>query len=549
MKHWSSALLLVVVAATVNAETQRAEAPRAHNLTAYTIIPRPALLTPGTGTFTFLPSTVLVADEAFTAVARRFARDIAPATGFVLAVRTTSRAGGSPSVTMKRDATISNAEAYRLTVTPKGVTIHASAPAGAFYALETVKQLLPAAVYRKVHDARIAWTIPAVTVSDAPRFAWRGSHLDVARHFQPKDVVKKHLDLLARHKFNRFHWHLTEDQGWRIEIRKYPRLTEVGGCRARTLIGLHTADPTLRRYDDKRHCGFYTQDDIREVVAYASERFITIVPEIEMPGHAQAAIAAYPHLGVHTDARVDVYDAWGVSPTIFNADDTTIAFLQDVLSEVLTLFPGQYIHVGGDEAIKDQWKESAGIQARIKELGLKGEHELQSWFMQQMDTFLTARGRRLIGWDEILEGGIAKNATVMSWRGEEGAIAAARAGHDVVMAPHSHTYLDHYQSREAEREPLAIGGFLPLDRIYTYDPIPVALTVDEARHVLGAQAQLWTEHIQTSSHLEYMAFPRLVALSEVVWSPRELRDFADFMRRLHLHSDRLRAWDVNYRRW
>ena len=541
--------LVLALCAVSSLEAQQARPAAPHDLSVYNIIPAPASLTPGIGTFRLDSATAIHADAVLLPVAQVFARLIAGPTGLTLTAGTAAPAAGSKVIRLQLDRSVTGAEAYALAVTPTSVTVRASAPAGAFYGLETVKQLLPAGIYRAAPVGNTAWTIPAVTIADAPRFGWRGSHLDVSRHFAPKEYVKKHIDLMAQHKLNRFHWHLTEDQGWRIEIRKYPRLTEVGSCRARTLIGPHVSDPARRQYDNKPHCGFYTQDDVREIVAYAAERHIVVVPEIEMPGHAQAAIAAYPHLGNRPDTTVGVYDAWGVSPWIFNAEPATISFLQDVLTEVLALFPGPYIHIGGDEAIKDQWKGNPRIDARIKELGLKDEHELQSWFIRQMDKFLTDRGRRLIGWDEILEGGLAENATVMSWRGEDGGIAAAKAGHDVVMAPNSHTYLDHYQSRETRREPLAIGGFLPLDRVYSYEPIPASLTPEQAKHVLGAQAQLWAEYIPNTKHMEYMAYPRLSALSEVVWSPKASRDLSDFMRRLHRHADRLQAMDVNYRRW
>jgi hexosaminidase len=392
--------------------------------------------------------------------------------------------------------------------------------------------------------------VPAVHVEDAPRFAWRGAHLDAGRHFMPKEFVKKYVDLLARHKMNRFHWHLTEDQGWRLEIRKYPRLTQVGACREQTQVGLHQSDPARRVFNGTRHCGFYTQEDVREVVAYAAERMVTVVPEVEMPGHSQAAVFAYPQLSSSPDTAPNpgVLQVWGVSPYIINPTDANVAFMQDVLAEVLELFPSPWIHIGGDEAIKDQWKTNPAIQARITALGLKDEHELQSWFIRQMDGFLTQRGRRLIGWDEILEGGLAENATVMSWRGMAGGIAAAKAGHDVVMAPGTHTYLDHYQSQDRAREPLAIGGFTNLEKVYSFEPVPPELSPAEGKHVLGAQGQLWTEYIPTPKHLEYMAYPRLVALSEVVWSPAARRSWPDFQQRLPRHLARLDALDVNYRR-
>lgn len=514
----------------------------------YSIIPRPSSLTAQAGEFTLTANTAIHAAPAFRAVAHRFARDIADPLGADLAVTTSSSTGTATQrgIHLRQRASLP-AEGYQLDVTPARIVIHASTPAGAFYALETVKQLLPPTIYRKAPLPGTRWTVPPVTIEDTPRFSWRGAHLDVARHFMPKEFVRKYIDLLARHKFNRFHWHLTDDQGWRIAIQKYPLLTEVASCRDGTLVGPYVTDPARQVFDGKRHCGFYTQDDVREIVAYARERMITVVPEIEMPGHVQAAITAYPYLSARTDTMPGVLKLWGVSPFILTPSDSAVQFMQDVLREVLTLFPSPWIHVGGDEAPKDQWKASPAIQARIRSVGVKDEHEMQSWFIRQMDTFLTAQGRRLIGWDEILEGGLAENATVMSWRGTTGGIAAARSGHDVVMAPNSHTYFDYYQSRDRANEPLAIGGFLPIDTVYAFEPVPAELTSDQAKHILGAQAQLWTEYIPTPRHAEYMAYPRLTALSEVLWTSKQRRDFADFSRRLPAHLLRLDALDVNYR--
>ena len=520
----------------------------------YSVIPRPSSLTPRAGEFRLTSQTSIVADSAFAAVASRFARDLIGPTGFIIPVRvassTASRQASAREIRMIRDASLTTlgAEGYRLDVQPTGVTIRATQPAGAFYALQTIRQLLPPNVFRDAPIPGTSWTIPAVSIEDAPRFSWRGMHLDVSRHFMPKEFVKKYIDLLAMHKLNTFHWHLTEDQGWRIEIKQYPRLTSVGSCRAQTMVGAYQSDPAKRVFDGKPHCGYYTQDDIREIVAYAADRFVNVVPEIEMPGHVQAAVAAYPELGVRQDTVVDVMQIWGVSQFILNAEPGTVKFMQNVLSEVLELFPSKFIHIGGDEADKTQWKASPRIQERIKELGLKDEHELQSWFIRQMDDFLTQRGRRLVGWDEILEGGLAPNATVMSWRGTDGGIAAAKAGHDVIMAPNSHTYFDHFQSRDRAKEPHAIGGFTPLDKVYAFEPIPPTLTPDEAKHVLGAQAQLWSEYIPTTKHMEYMAFPRVTALAESVWSPVQRRDFSHFRVRLEKHLARLDALDVNYRK-
>ena len=397
----------------------------------------------------------------------------------------------------------------------------------------------------------VTWSVPGVEIEDVPRFGWRGAHLDVSRSFMPKEFVKKYIDLLALHKLNRFHWHLTDDQGWRIEIKKYPRLTEIGGWRRQTLVGVQHdyTDSTQWVYDGRPHGGFYTQDDVREIVAYAAARYITVVPEIEMPGHAQAAIAAYPQLG-NTGQQLEVLAHWGVDENILNPSDSTIRFMQDVLAEVLALFPGRYIHTGGDEAPKAQWQASPVAQARIRQLGVKNENELQTWMTDQMSEFLSARGRSLVGWDEILEGGVAglaPNAIVMSWRGMAGGIAAAQAGHDVVMAPTSHTYFDYLQSRDSAAELPGQGGFLPLDTVYAFDPVPPTLTPDQAAHVLGAQGQVWTEYIRHPKDVEYMAFPRLVALAEVVWTPRERKDLADFHVRLEKHLTRLNILDVNYR--
>jgi len=512
------------------------------------VVPRPQSVTRGRGSFALTARTTIWADKADSAVARRFARSLSVATGFDLPVRVGS--GSGKRIVFRRAAardTSLGAEGYRLDVSQSVVSVTASTPAGAFYATQTIRQLLPPAIFRSATVAGTEWDIPAVTIEDRPRFRWRGAHLDVGRHFMPKEFVKKYIDLLALHKMNSFHWHLTEDQGWRIEIKKYPRLTEVGAWREKTIVGRPQRDSTANVFDSKRHGGFYTQDDIREVVSYAGERFVNVVPEIEMPGHSQAAIAAYPSLGNLGDT-IKPWTMWGVSPYILNPSDTTIAFIQDVLTEVMALFPSPYIHVGGDEAIKPQWKASPRAQARIKELGLKDENELQSWFIKQMDAFLTKHGRRLIGWDEILEGGVAPNAVVMSWRGIEGGIAASRAGHDVVMTPSSHTYFDYYQTANKDSVPLAIGGFLPIDTVYSYEPVPAGLEPQFASHILGAQGQLWTEYMEGPKNVEYMAFPRMSALSEVLWTSRDRRDFADFSARLPAHLARLDALDVNYYR-
>jgi hexosaminidase len=523
------------------------------------VVPRPASVSIGRGVFQLTARTAVWTNREDSAVARRFVLDVAPATGFDLRVAVGAPSTGNRIVFVRaaRDTGL-GPEGYRLTVTPNVITITSAAPEGAFYATQSLRQLLPPEIFRDAPIAGVKWTIPAVTIVDRPRFAWRGMHLDVSRHFMPKEFVKKYIDLLALHKMNSFHWHLTDDQGWRIEIKKYPRLTSVSAWRSQTLVGKEQRDSTLDVYDHKPHGGFYTQDDVREIVEYARERFVRIVPEIEMPGHSQAAIAAYPELGNFGDT-VPVWTKWGVTPHILNPSDTTIAFMQAVLTEVMGLFPGDFIHVGGDEAIKPEWRASPRAQAKIKALGItpddpanprdypRAENELQSWFTTQMDHFLTAHGRRLIGWDEILEGGLAPNAVVMSWRGTAGGLAAARAGHDVVMAPDGITYFDKYQSRNIATEPLAIGGFLPLDSVYAYEPIPAELEPQFASHILGAQGQVWTEYIEGPKNVEYMAFPREAALAEVLWTPQARRDFADFSARLPTELARLQALDVNYR--
>jgi hexosaminidase len=535
-------VLVVLVGASLTVAAAQRETPE------FALVPLPASVTRGHGAFVLGPSTVIVSDAPETHLAHQLAAMLGPATGFDLVVRT-GRAPGSNFVALREDAGLGKTlgpEGYRLESTEKGVTIRAAAPAGVFYGIETLRQLLPAAVFRSGRVGGIAWTIPAVSIDDTPRFSWRGGHLDVARHFMPKEFVKKYIDLLALHKMNRFHWHLTDDQGWRIEIRQYPKLTAIGGWRPETLVGHEPGNPALLTFDGKRYGGFYTQDDIREIVAYAADRFVTVVPEIEMPGHSQEVVAAYPELGCTTD-HVDPRTHWGVSPYLLNADDATITFMQNVLGEVLQLFPSAWIHIGGDEATKEQWKASAEIQARIAALGLTNEDDLQSWFIGRMDAYLTSHGRRLVGWDEILQGGLAAHATVMSWQGVTGAIAAARAGHDAVLTPGATTYFDHYQSRDTTQEPLAIGGFLPLDTVYSWEPMPAALEPQFQSHILGVQGQLWTEYLPDPKAVEYMAYPRMSALAEVAWTAAAARHVDDFHARLAVHLRRLEALDVAFR--
>ncbi|PNG19164.1 beta-N-acetylhexosaminidase [Streptomyces cahuitamycinicus] len=440
-------------------------------------------------------------------------------------------------------------EEYRLVSDGNGVLIEGGSAAGVFWGAQTLRQLLGPEAYRRAPlDRDRAWTVPYLTIEDAPRLRWRGLMLDVARHFMSKEGVLRYLDLMAAHKLNVFHFHLTDDQGWRIEIKRHPRLTGTGSWRARTKTG-HRASPL---WEDKPHGGYYTQDDIREIVAYAAERHITVVPEIDVPGHSQAAIAAYPELG-NTDVidttALSVWDTWGINPNVLAPTDSTLRFYEGVFEEVLGLFPSEFVHVGGDECPKDQWRRSGTAQARIRELGLVDEDGLQSWFIGHFDTWLAERGRRLIGWDEILEGGQAEGAAVSSWRGYAGGIAAARAGHDVVMCPEQQVYLDHRQDPGPE-EPVPIGWVRTLEDVYRFEPVPPELTPEEARHVLGTQANLWTEVMEDPARVDYQAFPRLVAFAEVAWStlpPSAERDFAGFERRMAAHYRRLDALGVAYR--
>lgn len=432
-------------------------------------------------------------------------------------------------------------EQYTCAVTADGVRLSAPNASGLARAIQTLRQLFPAAIFAATPQSG-PWELPCVRIADQPRFRWRGLHLDVCRHFFTIEEVRRFIELLALHRFNRLHLHLSEDQGWRIAINKYPRLTAVGSVRPCTVIGHESARP--RQYDDTPYGGFYTQDELRELVAFAARRHIEIVPEIDMPGHMQAAIAAYPELG-NTGMALQPRCHWGISQHILNAEDSTVRFMQDVLAEVMAIFPSRFIHVGGDEADKHEWNESRRIQDRMRELGVPDEHALQSWFIRQMDAFITANGRRLIGWDEILEGGLASGATVMSWRGEEGGIEAARQGHDVVMAPYQYVYFDHYQAEPVKEEPLAIGGLTTTAHVYAYEPIPAGLSAEQHEHVLGAQGQLWTEYIGSVDYLEYMTYPRACALAEVLWLAPEQKCYADFYARLGSHRQRMAALGVH----
>ena len=447
-------------------------------------------------------------------------------------------------------------EGYQLEVTNRSIVIRAARPAGLFYGIQTLRQLLPPAIFNKQKVEGIEWAVPCVRITDYPRFKWRGLLIDPARHFIPKQDVKSFVDTMALHKFNRLQMHLTDDQGWRIEIKKYPQLTEIGAWMDFTTmrsgrlrsIASATQRGTREGTGGQRPGGFYTQDDIHELVRYSAERYITIVPEIEMPAHTGAAIVSCPDIGLYPDKLKNLppEKRWTANERILAPRPQTVAFMQDVLTEVMELFPGRYIHIGGDEANKDHWKQSEEMQALILRLGLKDEAGLHSWFIRQMDAFLTRHGRLLVGWDEILQGGLAPGAVVMSWRGQAGGITAAKAGHNVIMAPTSHTYFDYYQG-PAKTEPKAIGGYIPLEKVYQFEPIPSALDTGQAKRVLGGQGQLWGEYIADRKHREYMAYPRAAALSEVLWSLREGRNFELFLNRLVKHLKRLNEIDMNYR--
>ncbi len=425
-------------------------------------------------------------------------------------------------------------EGYILNIKKDNIEIEAASEAGYFYALQTLAQLMADA--QKNSSA-----LKCMTVTDEPRFSYRGVHLDVSRHFFPTSYIKKYIDVLALHKINTFHWHLTDDQGWRIEIKKYPKLTEIGGFRKETLIGHYSDKPV--QYDGKRYGGFYTQAEIKEIVAYASSKYVTIIPEIEMPGHSLAALSAYPELAC-TKGPFEAATTWGVFEDVYCTKDQTFTFMENVLSEVMELFPSQYIHIGGDECPKERWKACPNCQAKMKAEKLKNEEELQSYFIRRIEKFVNSKGKNIIGWDEILEGGIAPNATIMSWRGTEGGIAAAKQGHKAIMTPGSHCYFDHYQSASTD-EPTAIGGLTTIDKVYAYEPVPQGLTPAEEKNILGAQANMWTEYMAAESQVEYMLLPRLAAMSEVLWTKASNRNWDNFAKRLPTFIDLLEQRNYN----
>jgi hexosaminidase len=484
------------------------------------IIPAPVSVKKAAGTFVLSQETVLLADTIANKAVVFLADFVRNSAMLHVTLKQNSGATVNNSVVLTSAGTEGlPAEGYRLTITPTNITI-AGKGAGLFYGIQTLIQLIPA-------DKGAVAKLPCVQIEDYPRFGYRGLMLDVCRHFFSVQFVKKYIDLIAAYKLNTFHWHLTDDQGWRIEIKKYPKLTEVGSRRAETLIG-NIRDRKPAQFDNTPYGGYYTQDEIRDVIKYAADRYVTVVPEIEMPGHAMAALASYPELGCEPESGYKVEGTWGVFKNVYCPSEKTFAFLEDVLTEVIDLFPGKYIHIGGDEAPKDVWKESKFCQQLIKKLKLKDEHGLQSYFIQRIEKFVNTKGRSIIGWDEILEGGLAPNATVMSWRGEKGGIAAAKQNHDVIMTPSSNgLYIDHGQGY-LSTEPLSIGGNEPLTKIYGYDPTPEELNDEQKKHILGVQANMWTEYIATEKKVEFMLMPRLMALSEVAWTPLANKNFKDF---------------------
>lgn len=503
------------------------------------LIPRPMAVEPGSGSLPVSDRTAVLADAPSRAAAALLAGLLPPAGGGPRAVGSARPRPAPDTITLVTDGARSDLgdEGYELAVTPQHATVTGREPRGVAWGVQTVRQLL-------APGAAQVTSLPALTIRDRPRFAWRGLHLDVARHFFPVAFIERLLDLMALYKLNTFHWHLTDDQGWRLQVRSRPRLTEIGSRRAATPL------PHDRNQSDGTpHHGHYSQEEVRQVVAYAAARGITVVPEVELPGHALAALASYPELGCR-GAGYETATNWGIKREVLCAGrESTFAFLEEVLSEVLELFPGRFIHVGGDECPKQSWRECRHCQARRAAAGLRDEEELQSWFIRRIGAWLAARGRRLVGWDEILEGGLAPGATVMSWRGIDGGVAAAAAGHDVVMTPNTHCYFDYYQSRDTAAEPPAIGGCLPLEQVYDFDPVPRAIDSTRAHHVLGVQGNLWTEYLPTPAQVEYMAFPRALALAEVGWTPAPRRSAAHFRDRLQRHRPVLDHLGVRYRPW
>jgi hexosaminidase len=513
----------------------------------YDIIPLPAQLTEKEGEFSLkngIPLYVSLQNEELKSIVELFAGQVRTASGIKLDIQDLPNDLPESGIIFQSvNLPDLGMEGYSLSIDKKKALVQANTANGFFYAVQTMFQLLPPEIYSAKKESA-NWTMACVDITDIPRLPYRGMHLDVCRHIFSVEFVKKYIDLLAVHKLNRFHWHLTDDQGWRIEIKKYPELQEIAAWRDGTLIG-HPRD-TMNCYDTIHYGGYFTQEQIKEVVAYAASKYIEVIPEIEMPGHASAALAAYPHLGCVKDTVYKVVGDWGVFDDVFCTTDEVFTFLENVLVEVMELFPSKYIHIGGDECPKVRWKKCPHCQAMIKKYKLKDEHELQSYFVQRMEKFVNAHGKKIIGWDEILEGGLAPNATVMSWRGEEGGIEAAMQNHDVIMVPRHYLYFDYYQAEDKTTEPLAIGGFVPLEKVYSLNPVPEVLPADKQVHIIGVQANLWTEYIADTAHVQYMVYPRASALSEIAWSANKSKNFAVFCNRLQTQFKRYDYLNVNY---
>jgi hexosaminidase len=506
------------------------------------IVPRPESLLITGGVFAFGDRTSIKSGEGCSAIARLLQNSLRPATGLDFPILDTAHE--TDAITLSLDPAIPPS-GYRITITPSGANLTGGDGAGLFHATQTFLQLCPPDVFRSTPVPGTRWELPGVDIEDAPRFGWRGMMLDVSRHFFGRKSILKIIDALALHRLNVLHLHLTDDQGWRPEIRRYPRLTTVGSRRARSAIDNNMIRPEGQEpeFDHSLHDGYLSQDDLREIVAYAQARYITVVPEINLPGHSQAAIAAYPELG-NTGEQLEVWTDWGVSPHVLNVDDTTIEFYKNVLDEILEIFPGDFIHIGGDECPRDEWRASPAAQARMRELGLIDEDELQSWMTGTFANYLADRGRRLIGWDEIMEGGLPPGASVMSWRGIAAGVAAAEAGHDVVMAPVESTYIYQSQTEDTASEPMGALPRLLLQTVFEFDPIPAGLSPEAQGRILGAQCQMWTEFITSERQMHQMAFPRFSAFAEAVWR-RTPSTFDDFQQRLTVHADRLHALDID----
>ncbi len=507
------------------------------------VIPKPVSMTVKDGYFTITPATVINAEPGCEDEANRLAEMICNAIECNIDRIPTGEPSGTIDIALDKGLTHLGTEGYSLEVTPERIIIRAPEKAGIYYASQTLRQLLPVEIFSPEPVAGVQWKVPCIKIEDYPRFIWRGMMLDTGRHFMPVDFVKRLIDLLAMHKLNRFHWHLTDDQGWRIEIKKYPKLTEIGSWRSESEIGFVNG---IAVFDGRPHYGFYTQEEIRDIVEFASQRHVMIVPEIEMPGHATAAIAAYPEYGT-TNEPVEVRTLWGQSDNVFNIKPETFEFIRDVLTEVMGLFPGQYIHIGGDEAHYVQWLNDPETLSIMNALGLETGEEVQSHFIRQMDDFITSKGRTLIGWDEILKGGLAQNATVMCWTSQINAIRAAMMGHDVVQTPTEFTYFNNtmqeispYIQNEPEILPLTIGI------AYQFEPVPIVLNREQSKHILGGQAQLWGEYITHYSTAEYRAFPRGAALAEALWTKKSEKNYKDFCARLWPHLNRFDLIGINY---